>query len=464
VEPSWLPLTFLIPVGLLLANWGSVPASRLRESALAALVATISSLVAYGGFGFAFQFGAVGHGPSAPAGLTGLDTGWSPFPGSGQWTFIGLEGFFLNAQGTPESLALLEPLALHRLSLAITAALIPVVALGDGANRVVTMAASIIASAIVFPITGAWVWGGGWLAWLGTTLNLGHGAIDVGGSGIAFLGPACVTLVALRMFRPLPKIPIDDVALPAWRRPLLITLGAALFGIGWCAWAVSDPLMSAYPAAEFGGVVTTSILCAAASMGAAIAYIWFVTGRFHLVMLVRGWLAGWIAAGTSAWFVPPGSAAAIGLISGFAAVLGQYGVEHGWRLDNRSHSAAAYGAAGAWGLIALGLFADGAFGVGWNAVMTSGGVQGLLASDPGQLSAQLAALIAIGLFAACVAAALLLPISFIVRRLPSAPDTPTAPEPGLNAAQPPDPNPAISGPAPTHNPSASSGQASNSKL
>jgi len=452
VEPSLLPLSFLVPIGVLLAGWGTVPASRLRESALAALVAAISSVVAYVGFGFAFQLGGVGFSPTAPAGLTGLDTAWSPFPGSaGQWTFAGLEGFLLSAEGAPESLALLEPLALHGLSLAITAGLIPVVALGGNANRVVTIAASIISSAIVFPVTGAWVWGSGWLADLGVVLNLGHGAIDVAGSGIAFFGPACVAFVALRMFRRPGSEPNRDVELPELRQPLLATLGALLFGAGWLAWVMSDPLLSAYRATEFSGVALIGLLGAAASMVAAGVYVWLASGRVHLAMLSRGWIAGWVAAGAAAWFISPGSALIVGLISGIAMVFGQYIFERRWGLQDHAGAVAIYGVAGAWGLIAVGIFADGAFGSGWNGVLTPRGVQGILAADPGQLSAQLAALIAIGLFAMCVAAVLLLPISFIVRRFPSAPGTHTVPEASWNAAPSPDPNPAISSSAPTPN-------------
>ena len=452
MEPSLLPFAFLIPIGVLLAGWASVPTSRLRESALAALVAAITSVVAYVGFGFAFQFGGVGLSPTAPAGLAGLDKAWSPFPGSaGQWTFVGLEGFLLSAQGPAQSLALLEPLALHRLPLAIAAGLVPVVALGNDANRVATIAASIISSALVFPATGAWIWGGGWLADLGATLNLGHGAIDVAGSGIAFFGPACVALVALRLFRQPGAATKPDVALPKLRQPLLATLGALLFGAGWCAWALSDPLLSAYSVTEFGGVAAIGFFCAAASMAAAGAYIWLASGRFHLGMLLRGWLAGWVAASASAWFIPPGSALIIGPISGIATVFSQYIFERRWGLRDHAGTVATYGIAGAWGLIAVGLFADGAFGSGWNGVSTLRGVQGILAADPGQLSAQLAALMAIGSFAACVAAVLLLPISYIVRRFPSTPDTQVPAEAGPIAAAATQSESADLGAAPTSN-------------
>ena len=38
--------------------------------------------------------------------------------------------------------------------------------------------------AIIYPIYGMWMWGGGWMAHLGTSLHLGHGAVDFAGSGV----------------------------------------------------------------------------------------------------------------------------------------------------------------------------------------------------------------------------------------------------------------------------------------
>jgi hypothetical protein len=71
-------------------------------------------------------------------------------------------------------------------------------------------------------------------------------------------------------------------------------------------------------------------------------------------------------------------------------------------------------------LIGVGLFTDGAFGAGWNGVSAGRGVSGLFAFDPGQLSAQVAALAAIGLCAAAVSAVLLIPFALIARRAPAA--------------------------------------------
>ena len=44
--------------------------------------------------------------------------------------------------------------------------------------------AEIAMGAVIYPIYGMWVWGGGWLAHLGQSLDLGHGAVDFAGSGV----------------------------------------------------------------------------------------------------------------------------------------------------------------------------------------------------------------------------------------------------------------------------------------
>jgi Amt family ammonium transporter len=367
--------------------------------------------VAYLGFGFAFQFGGIGLSANAPAGLAGLDKAWSPFPIE-RWAFIGLQGFFLSSEGSPNGLSLVHTLALHRLPMAISAGMIPVLALGDRVNRMALIVAGIVSTAMVFPIAGAWVWGGGWLAMLGLSLNLGHGAIDAAGSGVVFFASACVTLVALRAFGER----IEPGQQPITHKPLLALLGMVAFGMGWSAWAISDPLLSRYLDIDFSGAAVVGLISAAAAATVSLAYRWFTRGRFDLSMLVRGGIAGWVAVGASVWFIPSTTAVAIGTFAGILSIIAQYGVALKWGWTERAALSALYAAAGAWGVIAPGLFADGAFGSDWNDVVTAQGVRGLLYADPGQFSAQAAALIAIGVLAVGVATVILTPFGLLARR------------------------------------------------
>ena len=422
MNSTLLPLAFLYPVGLLLAFWSNLPRDRLSEAALAAVVTAVTAIVAYVGFGFAIQFGGAGLTTFAPDGLRGLDLAWSPFPaGAGRWTFAGLEGFFLGADGSASSLALAPALALHRLPPAIAAGLIPVITLANRVHRPTLILAGLISSAVLYSLIGAWVWGGGWLASLGLNLNLGHGAVDVAGSGIVFFASACAAFIAVKLLaRP------DAPDRPLARRPAAALIGAVLFGAGWSAWALSDPLLAVQQPGQTASVALTGLVAAAAASATVGLIEWLATGRFDVFAVVRGSLAGWVAAGASAWFISPGSAALIGFVAG-AAVPGAHfalGVTAG--ASDRSYAVATLGSAGAWSLVALGLFADGAFGSGWNGI--AGGVRGALDGDPGQLTAQIAALAAIGLAAAGIAGMLFWPLSTLARRINPV-RAPASPEP-----------------------------------
>lgn len=415
MDNSLLPLAYLLPIGLALVAWSSVPAAHRRAAAFATGVTIVVSLVAYIGFGFALQFGGIGLSPNAPAGLRSLDMAWSPFPSAvGRWSMIGLEGFFISAEGSSAGLSLVQSLALHRLPMAIVAGLIPILALGDRVNRVAQIASGIVSAAFVFPIAGSWIWGGGWLAMLGLNLNFGHGAIDPGGSGVVFLASGCVALIALRLFG---RSDRDDASASFAIHPaVLAVLGVTLFGTGWSAWAISDPLLSNYPGIGFGGAALIGLISAAASTLVDALYGWLVTGRVRLSG--RGWIAGWVAASASALFIPQGAAIVVGAGAGILSIWGQVVIERTWKSNDRGGLMAACSMAGAWGLIAPGLFADGVFGAGWNGLAASTGVRGLLASDPGQLSAQVAALAAIGAYAIVSSTLLLFPLAVILRRLP----------------------------------------------
>lgn len=422
MDSSLLPFAFLLPVGFLLISWDVVASERIRKEVLDIGIVVVTSTIAYLAVGFAFQFGGIGLGPDVPGGLQGLNQSWSPIAFStARWSFIGLEGFLLNTQGQTQDLNLVEMLALHRLPLAIVAGLIPAVVLGKYTQRVARVASSIVASAVVFPIVGAWIWGAGWLASLGQNMNLGHGAIDVGGSGIVFLASACVALSAVRLFEHREQKSDSKPTLQESRQPLLALLGAPAFAVGWAAWILSDPLLNNHTNVDWSGVATIGLICAIASALTTTFYFWLATGHLQLSMIARGWTAGWIAAAAAVWFIPPTTSILIGIVASILFIFTQYGIEFRLGIKDRVAMIAVCGASGAWGLIALGIFSDGAFGMGWNGLNTTTGVRGLLTSDPGQLTAQLSALIVIAVFSLGISTLLLTPLSFVFRAHPPEP-------------------------------------------
>jgi Amt family ammonium transporter len=87
-------------------------------------------------------------------------------------------------------------------------------------------------------------------------------------------------------------------------------------------------------------------------------------------------------------FVAPWAASVIGLVAGFLVCYGVWFFDHVAHVDDPCGAISVHGINGAWGVLAVGIFADGTYGDGWNGV--SGPVKGLIYGDGGQLVAQAA--------------------------------------------------------------------------
>lgn len=103
-------------------------------------------------------------------------------------------------------------------------------------------------------------------------------------------------------------------------------------------------------------------------------------------MMINGMLAGLVAITAPCAFVTVGSAALIGLISGVLVIEAAFFIEKKLKIDDPVGAIAVHGVNGAWGCLALGLFADGSYGDGWNGV--AGKVTGLFYGNGGQFAAQ----------------------------------------------------------------------------
>ena len=103
-------------------------------------------------------------------------------------------------------------------------------------------------------------------------------------------------------------------------------------------------------------------------------------------MLANGMLAGLVAITAPCAFVNSVSAMIIGVIAGFLVVESVLFFDRVAKIDDPVGAISVHGVNGAWGVLSLGLFADGAYGDGWNGV--SGTVKGLLYGDASQFAAQ----------------------------------------------------------------------------
>jgi ammonium transporter, Amt family len=113
-------------------------------------------------------------------------------------------------------------------------------------------------------------------------------------------------------------------------------------------------------------------------------------GKPDISMSCNGMLAGLVAITAPCAFVAPWAAVIIGAIAGWLVVQSVAFFDRRG-IDDPCGAISVHGMCGAWGVLSVGLFADGTYGVGWNGVgaTSTHGVQGLLYGDPGQLGAQM---------------------------------------------------------------------------
>jgi Amt family ammonium transporter len=129
------------------------------------------------------------------------------------------------------------------------------------------------------------------------------------------------------------------------------------------------------------------MIASATGAVASTLYMWiFKTKKPDPTMMLNGMLAGLVAITAPCGFVGVGSAALIGLISGVLVIEAAFFIEKKLKIDDPVGAVAVHGVNGLWGCLALGLFADGTYGDGWNGV--AGAVTGLFYGDPGQFVAQ----------------------------------------------------------------------------
>jgi Amt family ammonium transporter len=188
-------LAFLVPLGYALIAVAGLDEGRARHAALSALAALALALLGYVAVGFALQFGGVGLAYSLP-GLEGLIWEWSALGttwGTG-WGMAGLVGWGLTG---PAAAAGAYHLALANLPWVATAALIPMACLRGRIPAWASGLIGLLMGALIYPLAGNWIWGGGWLANLGSNLGLGHGLVDAGGSGLVHLLGAAATLAGI---------------------------------------------------------------------------------------------------------------------------------------------------------------------------------------------------------------------------------------------------------------------------
>ncbi len=243
---------------------------------------------------------------------------------------------------------------------------------------------SFVIVGIMYPVTGHWIWGGGWLANLNFWDFAGSTVVhSVGGwaalAGILMLGPRIGKYNSEGRVTPIPGHSMTSA-----------TIGVFVLWLGWFGFNPGST-MAADPSAIAHICVTTNTAAAAASISALIAAI-VLLGKPDLSMILNGCLAGLVAITAPCAWVSVGSSLVIGLIAGVLVVVAVLFFDR-LRLDDPVGALSVHLVNGVWGTLSIGLFADAA------AAPVSGPANGLFFGGGfGQLWAQTVGVVTVGAY------------------------------------------------------------------
>jgi Amt family ammonium transporter len=240
--------------------------------------------------------------------------------------------------------------------------------------------------AIFYPLFGAWTWGGGWLAKTWDTMGLGAGYVDFAGSGVVHAMGGVAGLAGALVLGPrIGKYNADKTPnrIPGHHVPMAM-LGCFILLFGWFGFNAASTL--AATDVQFAVVATNTAVAAAFGATVAMFVMMFRTGKPDPGMMVNGMLAGLVAITAPCAFTSPAWSAVIG---GLAAIIVIYAAEFIEKrgVDDPVGAIAVHGVCGIWGVLCVGIFANGSYGGAWNGSDVPA-IEGVVAGEFGQLGAQ----------------------------------------------------------------------------
>ncbi|MDD8048681.1 MAG: ammonium transporter [Thomasclavelia sp.] len=205
-----------------------------------------------------------------------------------------------------------------------------------------------IISLVIYPVSGHWIWGGGFLAQMGFIDYAGSTAVHSVGGWAALMG-------AITLGPRIGKYNKDGSsnAIPGHNIPLG-TLGVMIL---WFCWFGFNPGSSLEAAPYVGHIAMTTNLAACAAAVTTLFVTWKRYGKPDISMTLNGVLAGLVAITAGCHIVSMYGAIAIGIVSGFLVTFGIEILDKKLHIDDPVGAVGVHCLNGVWGTIAVGLFA-----------------------------------------------------------------------------------------------------------
>lgn len=322
-------LVFLMQAGFAMLTAGFCRAKNAANLMLKNLMDFAMTSLAFMVMGFALMFGA------DKAGI------------------IGTTGWFLTGEAYDVGTYLLF---IFQMVFAGTAATIVAGVVAERLKWKAYFIYAIVVGAIIYPIYGHWVWGGGWLS----QLPFGAGHIDFAGSGVVHVIGGTVGLAGTMVLGPrFGKYVNGKVRAIPGHSITLATLGAFILWFGWFGFNGGSTLSA--NDLRISVIVVNTNLAAAAGAFTAMLFTWIRYKKPDVGMAINGAIAGLVAITAPVAFVEAWAAVVIGLVAGVLVVLSIYFLDNRG-VDDPVGAVSCHTTAGVWGLLAVGLFADGTYG------------------------------------------------------------------------------------------------------
>ena len=339
-------LVFAMQLGFALVECGFTRAKNSANIIMKNLMDFSIGSVAYYVVGFGLMFGATAGGLVGVTGLFRPET-------------MGLEIFDAL---TPSVFIIFQTV------FAATAATIVSGAMAERTQFRAYVIFSFIITLVIYPISGHWAWGGGWLGGLGFMDFAGSTVVhSVGGwaalVGAAILGPRTGKYTAEG----------KPNAIPGHNLPL----GAAGVFVLWIGWFGFNPGSTVAANAEIGYIAMTTNLAAAMAAVVTMIITWIRYGKPDVSMTLNGALAGLVAITAGCNVVSFYGALAIGIVAGILIVFGVETVDKVFHIDDPVGAISVHLLNGVWGTLAIGFFATDGVGLFYGGGFAQLGVQAL---------------------------------------------------------------------------------------
>jgi len=376
-------LVMFMQAGFALAETGFTRAKNVAHTMMMNFMIYAIGMTGYWIMGFALQMG--GLGPISTMGGTGVLDGEFTISLFGKdFGLFGTKGFFL--AGSTYDVGVFA-LFLFQMVFMDTAATIPTGAMAERWKFSSFFIYGFFISMITYPLFANWVWGGGWLSQLGKNFGLGHGYVDFAGSSVVHMVGGVTGLAGAMALGPrLGKYNKDGTPnpIPGHNIPMA-ALGCFILAFGWFGFNPGSTLAGSD--LRIAVVAVNTMLASASGAIFAMLYMWMRYGKPDPSMAINGMLAGLVAITAPCAFVSSFWAFVIGAFAGVLVCWSVFFLERTMKVDDPVGAISVHGTCGAWGVLSLGIFADGTYGDGFNGV--AGTVRGILYGDASQLVAQI---------------------------------------------------------------------------